>query len=247
MEHNWQAKMNTTILYEWILKHLITILENEERNSAQTDSTTIINAAPGHHVHSVDGETVITRRQSNLQARPRTQGTVLNVDGEDWTLGDGARFRPPLLLQANPGAIVTRRLPPWLPPWPVMLPQTKGTSVAWDGPDHAAHVHFMADDGLFDHPGYVRDDGAFFCGAVMGVPVEISGVFVDPKLRRCNADWRTFPEHFSLNERYNLRLPVMAGVDNDGPYLRVIGMPLKTFEYRDLYDSGNAGGGGIPT
>jgi hypothetical protein len=128
-----------------------------------------------------------------------------------------------------------------------MLPQAKGTSVAWDGPDHAAVAHSIAEDNLFEHTGYEREDGEEFCGSMMGLPVEISGLFADPKLRRCGADWRTFPEHFALRERYNLRLPVMSGVDNDGPYLRVIGMPLKTFEYREFYDSGYSGGGGIPT
>lgn len=232
------------LFYRWFLAELLAALEGMEAGDSTSDAT-VIAPSPNAQTLSASAGVVTPRGQSILTPRPRQHAVTATVDGRTVLLGDGKRFAPPLMPPALQGAVSVGS-PPWLPPWPVMPPQTKGTSVAWDGPDHAAHVHYAQEDGLFGHPGYDRASSDEYCAEPMGTVVEVSGVFSTPAIRRCDADWRTHPEHLATTARYNLRLPVMAGVDATGRYLRVAKLPLQTFEYR-APNTGGGGGGGDPT
>lgn len=208
--------------YQWFLTRLIESLEGIEVE--RVTATTALSITPTAHVH----DEALTVRQSNLATRPNQPGVISGTR----SLGDGTRVTPPLL--PSRGGVVPV-MPPggWLPPWPVMPPQTAPTSITWDGPQHAAHSFYAAEDGLWD-AGYEREDGSGWCPPLPtdATPVEISGVLPRPGLRRCLADNKARPEHLAAGDRYNMRLPVMAGVDSNGRYLRVVKLPMKTHEYR---------------
>lgn len=223
--------------YAWFLRELIAALEAMSLEEGQPVTATRITASSSAgHLHATPGGPIVTPRQSNLPARPRQRSEVIMVAGQPWTLGDGKRFTPPQFPPLPGYAQPVLRLEgePWLPPWPIMPPQAGAWTVNWAGPHHASHVWFLAQDNLWDN-GYPRHYG-----------VEASGVFPDPKLRRCEADWRMEPLELAIATRYNTRLPVAAGLDENGPYLRVPALPLNTHEYRELYEVTASNGGGDP-
>lgn len=230
------------LFYRWFLARLIAALSGDA--GPQPRGTTVISTTAAGHQHLDAGAVVLTRGQSQLNARPRQPGAVVTVDGRTYTLGDGKRLTPPLLA-AGQSTVPPITGVPWLPPPPVMPPQAAATSVAWDGPEHAAVAFHGASDGLYGHH-YPRVDAEVETGFPrMGTPVEVTGVFATPSIRRCGADWRTHPEDLAFDGyRYNMRLPVMAGVDGKGKYVRVVKMPLKTFEYREPYEPEYGGGSG---
>lgn len=211
--------------YRWFLARL---LEALDRDAITVHATTVVTTIPAGHVHSA-GEVIVTPGQSILNARPSQPGEV----ALGRTLGDGARLTPPLFTNAS--TVPMRLGEPWLPAWPVMPPQAEGTSVAWDGPSHAAHAFYQAEDGLWDMA-YTREDGSGFCPPLPtdATPVELTGVFARPTFRRCLADNKARPEHLGTDERFNVRLPVMAGVDANGRYIRDVKITLKTHEYRTI-------------
>lgn len=232
----------TTVFYRWFLTELIAALARLEASEATRDAT-VTTPTTSWQVLNAGGETTLTPGQSILSPRPRQHVVTGFVNDREVLLGDGARYAPPLMPPVPQGAVgaIDR---PWLPPWPVMLPQAAGTSVAWDGPPHASVVHYPQEDGLFGHPEYPRATSESYCAEPMGAVVEVTGVYSTPTLRRCDADWRTHPEHLR-EARYNMRLPVQAGVDTTGRYVRIPKLPLQTFEYRPPDPGG--GGGGDPT
>lgn len=220
------------VFYRWFLARLLEALAG--RGAETVHAADAVTITPTAHAHDAPAGVTVTPRQALLSGRPGTPTNVTRVSGEWRTLGDGTRLTPPLM--AGPPVMVS--LPTgnaWLPPWPVMPPQAGPTSAAWNGPEHAAHAFHPANDGLFD-AAYTREDGSGFCMELPSnvTPVEVSGVFATPHKRRCSADNKARPEHLGTDARFNMRLPVMAGVDGTGRYLRVVKMPLKTHEYLEF-------------
>lgn len=235
------------IFYQWFLRELLEALRGMELGEATSDAT-VVTPGPARQTLTTPEGLATPRGQSLLTPRPRQGAVIARVGGSARLLGDGTRYQPPMLPVTPQGALLVVPRVAWLAPWPVMPPQAAPTSVWWDGPPHAAHAWSPQPDGLFDNH-YPRASSVGLCPPLESgwTMVEVSGVFPAPGLRRCQADTKARPEHLATNPaRYNLRLPVMAGVDATGAYLRVIRMPMKTHEYRPLQDD-DGGGGGDPT
>lgn len=218
--------------YQWFLRELIEALRPHAEPPSR--ATTVITSTAVGHLHRENGDILGTPGQSILNTRPDQPGVIVTVGGRTYTLGDGKRVAPPLL-RTTESALPPPRAVKWLPPLPVMPPQVAASSVAWDGPPHAAHAYYAADDGMWDL-GWPRETGTEYDPPLLAgtTPVEVTGVFPRLGLRRCLADIGLRPEHAATDDRYNLRLPVMAGVDAGGRYLRIVSMPMKAFEYREV-------------
>lgn len=216
--------------YAWFLNQLLELLEG------QVDGVD----AAAEEVRSGQADVTVTRsgerlpRTSNATRRPGETSLFIHAAGRHWQLGDDPRSDLVIFPVDDEEPVIPPSLLPWMPPQPVMLPLAPASSVnapAFAG--QAAHAFHPSADGLFD-AGFDREAGTGFCPPLPpGLPaIEPTGVFVTVKVPACEADTKTRPEHLSTNSRFNLRLPVMAGVENGRTYKRVVRAPMKTFEYR---------------
>lgn len=221
--------------YQWFLRELIEALLAMDLQPEVGDAV-VLSPSGTRQALTTGSGVVSTRGQSTSSPRPRQNVVIAPVGPRTVLLGDGKRFTPPLMPLSPPGAYPTITPPEidgWVPPPPPMPPLAPASSVAGDGAQHAAHAYTLANDGLWD-AGFPRETGAGWCPPLPpgSTPVEPTGVFSNPTQRRCLADNKARPEHLGTGDRFNLRLPVMQGIDSTGPYLRVVRLNMKTFEYR---------------
>lgn len=216
--------------YAWFLEELLRALEEEA--AAVPASADSVRAGQATETVLQDGRRI--PRTSNATRRP--QETALSVQHAEraWQLGDDPRSDLVTFAVEDDETFVPPRALPWMPPQPVMLPLAPVMSV--NAPPFAmlpAHAFYPAADGMFD-AGFNRESGVGFCPPLEegSLPVEPTGVFVTFNAVACERDTKTRPEHLGTSERFNMRLPLMAGIENGRRYLRIVRAPMKTFEYR---------------
>lgn len=219
--------------YAWFLEQLLDALRQLETPAVAEEA--VVQAGQAADTVLAGGERI--PRTSNATRRPLETTLKMQVDGRRWQLGDDPRSDlVTFAVEDDEPPVVTRPGLPWMPPQPVMLPLAKPTSVYAPAVGNLpAHAFLPAEDGFFD-AGFPREDGSGFCPPLpVGVlAVEPTGVFATLSAVACERDYKPRPQHLGTDARFNMRLPIMTGIDPDGVYYRAVRAPMKTFEYMDL-------------